>query len=494
MFIGGEWVPSETGRVLAITNPATGESVGEVPDASATDVSKACEAAATAFSSWRRVPAAERARLLHAVADGLRDRTDALASTLTSELGRPISGSRREIERTADMLDYFAEEGVRLRGEIPMMNLPNERVMVLKEPVGVVVAIAPFNYPISLMSMKLGPAFATGCTVVAKPSSLTPLSTLMLAEVFEKAGFPPGVLNVVTGRGNEAGRALVEHPIPRKVSFTGGTEAGKTIAAAATGTLKRVTLELGGQSPAIVSDDADIAAAIPALVSQAYSNSGQFCYRVNRIYAGENVYEAFCEGFAQAAAGLRVGNGFDPETQVGPLADEATYRKSLSQVEDAMAKGARLLQGGERLRGDAYDSGYFMPPTALSDTDHSMLAMREETFGPVVGIMPVSDLEEAVHLANDSRYGLAAYVFCRDAERGLRLAEQCEAGSVWVNGIHRTYNLVPFGGYKESGLGREKSRFGLDEYVELKTIYLTRQTLEQTMQEGKPERQAGEIT
>jgi succinate-semialdehyde dehydrogenase/glutarate-semialdehyde dehydrogenase len=472
MLIAGEWVPSETGRVLTITDPATGDPVGEVPEASAADVNKACEAATTAFSSWRRVPAADRARLLHAAAAGLRDHTEALASALTSELGRPIGGSRREIERSADMLDYFAEEAIRLRGEIPMMNLPNERVMVVKEPVGVVVAIAPFNYPISLLSMKLGPALATGCTVVAKPSSLTPLSTLKLAEVFEEAGFPPGVLNVVTGRGSEAGRALVEHPIPRKVSFTGGTEAGKTIAAAATRTLKRLTLELGGQSPAIVGDDADIAEAIPALVSQAYANSGQFCYRVSRIYAGRSIYDEFCEQFAQTAAGLRVGSGFDPETQVGPVVDASTYRKSLTQVDDAIARGAQLLTGGQRLRGSAYDGGYFMPPTVLSNTDHSMLVMREETFGPVVGIMAVDDLEEATRLANDSPYGLAAYVYCGDTARALRVAEQCEAGTVWVNGIHRTYNLVPFGGYKESGLGREKSRFALDEYIELKTIYL----------------------
>jgi len=473
MLIAGEWVPSETGRLLTITDPATGKPIGEVPAASVEDVNKACEAAATAFSSWRRVPAEERAGLLHVAAAGLHSRIDALASMLTSELGRPIGGSRREIERTADMLDYFAEEGIRLRGEIPLMNLPNERVMVVKEPVGVVAAIAPFNYPITLLSMKLGPALATGCTVVAKPSSLTPLSTLMLAEVFEDAGFPPGVLNVVTGSGSEAGRALIEHPIPRKVSFTGGTRTGKAIAASVTGTLKRLTLELGGQSPAIVCDDADITRAIPALVSQAYANSGQFCYRVSRIYVGENVYEAFCGRFAEAAAELRVGNGFDPGTQVGPLADEATFRKSLAQVDDAVAKGAHLLQGGKRLDGDGYEGGYFMPPTVLSATDHSMLVMREETFGPVVGIMPVSDVEEAIRLANDSRYGLAAYIYCGDVARALRLADECEAGTVWVNGIHRTYNLVPFGGYKESGLGREKSRFGLDEYLELKTIYLT---------------------
>lgn len=473
MLIGGSWVPSRTGRVLPVLDPATGSQVGEVPDASAIDIDDACRAAAAAFIAWRTVPAAERARLLHAAASGLRSNTDTIAATLTSELGRPLAGSVQEITRTAEMLDYFAEEGLRLRGEIPLMNLPDEHVMVVKEPVGVVAAIAPFNYPISLLAMKLGPALATGCTVVAKPSTLTPLSSLQLAEVFTDVGFPPGVINMVTGRGGEAGRALVEHPIPRHVSFTGGTRAGKEIAAAVSGTLKRLTLELGGQSPALVAEDADLARAIPALAAQAYANSGQFCYRVARIYVAESVYDRFCEDFADSASQLRVGNGFDPGTQVGPMADEATFHQAQAQVDDALAKGARLLTGGGRLTGAAHAGGWFMPPTALADTDHTMMVMQEETFGPVVGIMPVADMEEAASLANDSRFGLAAYVFTADLGRALQLAGRCEAGSVWVNGIHRTYNHVPFGGYKESGLGREKSRFGLDEYLEFKTIYLT---------------------
>lgn len=473
MLIDGTWTSGESGRVIQVTDPATGAHVGEVPDASAADVHEACVAAATAFPTWRTVPAAERSRLLRAAAAELRTRADALAATLTSELGRPLGGSLQEVTRTADLVDYFAEEGVRLRGEIPLVNIPDERILIVREPVGVVAAIAPFNYPLTLLCMKVAPALATGCTVVAKPASTTPLSTLMLAEAFQDAGLPPGVLNIITGRGDEAGRALVEHPIPRKVSFTGGTAAGKAIAGAATGTLKRVTLELGGQSPAIVTDDVDLDRTIPGLVRQAYANTGQYCYRVSRVYFAGAGYEEFCAAFARAASDLELGNGFDPATEVGPLIDEAGYLRAQSHVDDAVSKGARLLSGGERLRGTTYAGGYFMAPTVLADTDHSMLVMRDETFGPVVGIMAVRDVDDAVAHANDSRYGLAAYVFSGDTATALGVADRCEAGTVWVNGIHRTYDFAPFGGYKESGWGREKSRFGLDEYTELKTIYLT---------------------
>jgi len=473
MLVAGEWVPSVTGRTLVVTDPATGRPVDEVPDASDEDVARACVAARDAFSTWRHTRAPERARILHAAAAGLRSRLDTLAASLTAEIGRPLGGSRREIERTADLLDFFAEEATRLRGELPLMGFSGEHVMVVREPVGVVAAIVPFNYPVTLLSMKVGAALATGCTVVAKPSALAPLTCLLVAEVFRDAGLPAGALNTITGRGGEAGRALVEHPIPRKVSFTGGTAVGRQIAAIAVGTTKRLTLELGGQSPAIVGEDADLDEAVASLVAQAYANSGQFCYRVNRIYASGSIYHTFCERFAATASALRVGPGSDPEIDLGPLIDAAAYHKCRAQVDDAIAKGARLLTGGSRLRGDVFDHGYFMAPTVLAETDHSMLVMREESFGPVVGIMAVADLEEAVGLANDSRYGLAAYVFCGDAMRGFRLAEALEAGTVWVNGIHRTYDFAPFGGYKQSGLGREKSRFGLDEYLELKTIYLT---------------------
>ena len=462
-----------TGRTASVTDPATGEVIGQVPLGTAEDADRAVRSAEAAFGDWRARPMAERAALQHAAASALRSRSDEFARTLTREVGRPLAGSRSEVERTAALLDYFAEEGLRLRGEIPKLDLPDERVLVVKEPVGVVVAIVPFNYPLTLLTFKLGAALITGCTVVAKPALETPLTTLMLAELFREVGYPPGAFIVVTGRGSEIGQALVEHPIPRKVAFTGGTAAGKRIAAAATGTNKRVTLELGGQCPAIVCDGADLDVAVPALLRQTFENAGQFCYRVNRMYVQRGIFGAFAERFAAAARGLVVGNGLAPGTQMGPLRRADVLRKTEEHVSDAVAKGARLLAGGERMTGPGYERGYFWPPTVLAQTDHSMRIMTEETFGPAVGLMPIGTLDEAIAHANDTPYGLAAFVFSRDLATALRAAERCEAGSVWVNDIHRSYDQVPFGGYKQSGLGREKSRHGLDEYLELKTIYLS---------------------
>ncbi|HLB49426.1 MAG TPA: NAD-dependent succinate-semialdehyde dehydrogenase [Anaerolineales bacterium] len=472
-FINGEWVPSLSGRMIPVRNPATGEVIDTVPAGDAADADRAVRAAHAAFPGWRARPMAERAKLQHAAAAEMRKRIDQLAHSLTLEMGRPLAGARTELERSAELLDYFAEEGLRLTGDLPLLNLPDERVLVVKEPVGVVVAIPPFNYPITLLTFKLGPALITGCTVVAKPATETPLTTLRLAQIFHDAGFPPGVLNVVTGHGREIGQALIEHPIPRKISFTGGVATGKRIAAAAAQTNKRLTLELGGQCPAIVCDDADLDVALPALLKQTFDNSGQFCYRVNRMYVQRGIFDTFTERFAAAARKLTVGNGLQPGCQMGPLVNEATMRKSEEHVRDALAKGARLLAGGERLTGAEFDRGYFWPPTVLTHTHHSMLIMTEETFGPVVGLMPIETLAEAIACANDTPYGLAAFIFTKNLAHAWRAAERCEAGSVWVNNIHRSYNQVPFGGYKESGLGREKSRYGLEEYLELKTIYLS---------------------
>lgn len=471
-FLHGEWSPSATARTIPVENPATGELIDTVPLGNAADADRAIASAAAALRPWRRTPMAQRAKLQHGAAQRLRDRADDFARLLTLELGRPLAGSRAEIDRTADLLDYFAEEGLRLKGELPMINEASERVLVVKEPVGVVVAIAPFNYPLTLLTFKLGAALITGCTVVAKPATATPLTTLKLAELFHQVGYPPGVFNALTGSGGELGTVLVEHPTPRKIAFTGSSAAGKRIAAMAARTSKRVTLEMGGQSPAIVCRDADLDRAIPAMVKHAFANSGQFCYRVNRIYAHRDVYSPFVERFAQAAARLKVGNGLDPGCELGPLVDQEIFATSVSQVEDARSRGARLVTGGARLTGGAFDAGWFFPPTVLADTSHAMKIMTEETFGPVVGVMPFDDLAAAIELANDSPYGLAGYVFSRDLGVALRTAEELEAGSVWVNDIHRSYNMVPFGGYKESGLGREKSHHGLEEYLELKTIYL----------------------
>lgn len=472
-FIDGKWTPATASRLIQVINPATGEAIESVPSGNATDADRAIVSAGAAFKLWRKIPMAHRAKLQHMAAQRLRERADEFARLLTLELGRPLAGSKIEIERSADLLDYFAEEGLRLRGEIPMINEESERVLVVKEPVGVVIAIAPFNYPITLLTFKLGAALMTGCTVVAKPASDTPLTTLLLAELFHQVGYPPGVFNAITGSGSELGRALVEHPTPRKIGFTGSSPVGKRIAAMAVATNKRLTLEMGGQSPAIVCRDANLDTAVAALVQHSFANSGQFCYRVNRIYADREIYPVFIERFARAAAALKVGNGLDPDCDLGPMVSEEIFRTSVEHVADALSMGARVATGGARLLGGDYDHGFYFPPTVLVDTSQAMKIMRDETFGPVVGVMSYTSLPEAIEMANDSVFGLASYVFSGDLGVALSTAEELEAGSVWVNNIHRSYNMVPFGGYKESGLGREKSRYGLEAYLELKTIYLS---------------------
>ncbi len=355
---------------------------------------------------------------------------------------------------------------------MPLTGTTGEKVIVTREPVGVVIAITPFNYPVTLLTFKLGAALIAGCTVVAKPAEDTPLSTLMLAGLFHEAGFPPGCFNVVTGKGRDIGMAMIEHPIPRKVAFTGGTIAGKTIAAAAAATMKRVTLELGGQCPAIVCEDADLDSAAAAIARHAFANSGQFCYRVNRVYVERPVYEAFLALLVQHAGKFDVGDGLTSACALGPLVNEKIYRNSERHVTDARNNGARILVGGERLRGGIYDNGFFFPPTIVADADHSMLVMTEETFGPVLGVMPFDDKAEALRLANDTRYGLAGFVFASNLATALALGEEIEAGSVWINNIHRSNHNVPFGGMKESGIGREKGRYGVESYLEYKTLYL----------------------
>ncbi|SEI60785.1 succinate-semialdehyde dehydrogenase / glutarate-semialdehyde dehydrogenase [Deinococcus reticulitermitis] len=473
LYIGGGWVPSASGERTKVLNPATGEVVGTVARGNAEDVDRAMEVAAAAFAAWRRVPTRERVRLQRRAAELLRARAGEFAQLLTLELGRPLAGARLEIERVANLLEDYAEEALRLRGEVPFINEGGERILVLQEPVGVVAAIAPFNYPINLLAFKLGAALPVGCTVVAKPADDTPLSTLRLAELFTEAGFPPGVFNVITGPGRVLGEAMVAHPTPRKVAFTGSTGAGQRIAEVASHTNKRLTLELGGQCPAILCADADLERAVPAITRHAFANSGQFCYRVNRIYVHEDLYAEFVERLGEAAGQLKVGHGLDAGVDLGPMVNEKIFRTSVEHVRDARAGGARIVTGGERLRGAAYDGGFFFPPTVIADATSDMKIMTEETFGPVVGVMPFTDLEDALRLANDTVYGLAAFAFTRDLAQGLRIAEAFEAGSVWINNIHRSSNLAPFGGYKQSGVGREKGRYGLESYLEYKTVYLS---------------------
>ena len=470
-FINGMWTKPRSEQYADVFNPCTGEVIETFACSNIEDVNEALHVANLAFKNWKKTPVAQRAVLQHKAATLMRQNTERLANSLASELGRPLAGCFTEISRSADLLDFYAEEGLRMKGEIPLHNLEGEKALIVREAIGVVVAITPFNYPITLLVMKLGAALMAGCTVVAKPSEDTPISTLILAEIFMEAGYPPGVFNVLTGWGYEIGNALIEHPITAKIAFTGGTSTGKRIGATAAMHNKRITLELGGQSPAIVCEDADITTAVIAIVRHAFANSGQFCYRVNRVYVHKTKYQAFLAQAVALAQKLKLGNPHS-NADMGPIVNQKIYQNSEAQVLDALEKGATVLTGGQRLRGEEYDKGWYFPPTIISDTNHSMKIMTEETFGPVVGIMPFETNEEAIALANDSEYGLAAYVFSEQVGTGLRMAESLEAGSVWINNISRSYHDVPFGGVKQSGIGREKGHYGIEAYTELKTIYL----------------------
>jgi len=472
MFIDGRFHPSDGGARFDVLNPATGEVVDTVPDATAADADRAIAAAARAFGDWRQRPMTERAAIQKACAAAMRARAPEIGALLHAELGRPLDGCITEISRSADLLDIYAEEGLRLQASMSLGAGPGEKTIVTRDPVGVVVAITPFNYPITLLMFKLGAALAAGCTMVAKPSEDTPLSTLKLAEVFADAGLPAGCFNVVTGRGRALGEALVDHPVPRKIAFTGSTAVGKAIAAAAAGTMKRLTLELGGQSAAIVCADADLDKATTAIARHGFANSGQFCYRVNRVYADRAIHDSFVAQLTEKVSKLTLAPA-GGEGDLGPLVNEKILANSAAQVADARAKGARIALGGDRQTGPGFDGGHYFPPTIIAGATPDMDILREETFGPVLGICAVDSPAEALALANDSRYGLAGFVFTRDLARGLALCEGMEAGSVWLNDIQRSSHYVPFGGMKQSGLGREKGRYGVESYLEYKTLYLS---------------------
>jgi succinate-semialdehyde dehydrogenase / glutarate-semialdehyde dehydrogenase len=471
MFIEGAWTPSVTGATQAVTDPRSGAVFDTVPQGNAVDADIAVRSAERAFGTWRRVPMADRVRLQKRLAQAMRDAAPLIGGALHRELGRPLPACLAEVGRAADLLDIYAEEGQRVHSTMTSGG-PGEKTVVTRDPVGVVVAITPFNYPLNLLMFKLGAALVAGCTVVAKPSADTPTSTLMLAELFHRTGLPAGVFNVVTGAGRAIGDALVNHPIPRKIAFTGGTAAGKAIAAAAVQTMKRVTLELGGQSAAIICADADIDKAAEAIARHGFANSGQFCYRVNRIYVERAVYEPFLAKLLARVRKFTLAPS-GGEGDLGPLVNEKIYANCPAQVEDARAKGARILCGGARQTGSGFDGGFYFQPTLVADATHDMLVLTEETFGPVLGICPVDDGWQGLAHANANRYGLAGFVFTRDLARGLTLCEGMEAGSVWLNDIQRSSHYEPFGGMKESGVGREKGRYGVESYLEYKTMYLS---------------------
>ena len=465
-FIDGTWCRADDGATVDIRNPADGSIVGTVPVMRGGETRRAIEAAARALPEWSKRTAKERAAVLRRFAEAMIANTEDLAIIMTSEQGKPLAEARGEIAYAASFLEWFAEEGKRVYGEVIPTFRADARLMVLRQPVGVAAAITPWNFPAAMITRKLGPALAAGCTFVCKPAPQTPFSALALAELARRAGLPDGVLNIVTGDAQAIGGELTGNPLVRKFSFTGSTAVGKTLLTQCAGTVKKVSLELGGNAPFIVFDDADIDAAVQGAIVSKYRNTGQTCVCANRFYVQSGVYEAFAAKLVKAVATLRVGAGLAGPTEQGPLIDARALAKVESHVADAIAKGGRVAAGGKRhaLGGNFYE------PTVLLDVTQGMKVAREETFGPVAPLFRFDTEEEAVRMANDTEFGLAAYFYTRDLARSWRVQEALEYGIVGVNtGIFST-EVAPFGGVKESGLGREGSRHGIDDYTELKYV------------------------
>lgn len=464
-YIGGVWKTANDGRVFPVINPATGETLAQVADCGPDETREAIAAASAALPAWRAKTAAQRARLLIQWHDLILRHADDLAAILTAEQGKPLSEAKGEVRYGATFVEWFAEEGKRAYGEVIPSYAPGIRLLTLKQPIGVVGAITPWNFPNAMITRKLAPALAAGCTVALKPSEETPLSALALAALAHEAGIPAGVLNIVTTlNAPEVGRIMTEHPDVRKISFTGSTAVGKLLMRQCAPGVKKISLELGGNAPFIVFDDADVDAAVEGALTSKYRNAGQTCICANRIFVQSAVYEAFAHKFATAVAAQKVGAGHEHGVRIGPLINARALEKVSRLVAEAQAAGARALTGGAPL------GGLFYAPTVLADVQPDMRVMQEEIFGPVAPIVRFDTDEEVLRMANDTPYGLAAYFYSRDVGRIFRAAETLEYGMVGVNtGVLGTA-VAPFGGMKESGIGREGSRHGLDEFLELKFV------------------------
>jgi succinate-semialdehyde dehydrogenase / glutarate-semialdehyde dehydrogenase len=466
--IDGKWVQADSGKTLTVKNPATGEAVGEVPAMGAAETRRAIDAAARAYPGWRARLAKERGAILRKLSDLMLANADDLAVIMTAEQGKPLSESKGEIAYAASFIDWFAEEGKRVYGDTIPQNAKGRRILVQKEPIGVFAAITPWNFPSAMITRKAGPGWAAGCTGVIRPASQTPFSALALAVLAERAGMPAGVCNIITGPSAEMGAELTANPIVRKLSFTGSTEVGAKLLAQCAPTIKKTSMELGGNAPFIVFDDADLDAAVVGAMGSKYRNTGQTCVCANRILVQEGVYEAFAAKFKAAIEAMKVGNGMEPGVSQGPLINEAAVAKVEEHVADALKRGAKVLTGGKRHK----LGGTFFEPTLLAEVPHEALMFREETFGPVAPLFRFKTEAEAIALANDTEFGLAAYFYSRDVGRCFRVAEALEYGLIGINeGIISTAE-APFGGMKASGLGREGSKYGIEEYLEIKYLAL----------------------
>ncbi|NOV22597.1 NADP-dependent succinate-semialdehyde dehydrogenase [Cupriavidus necator] len=461
-FIDGRWIDGE--RRIDVTNPATGERVGQVPQLGAAETRQAIEAANRALPAWRARTAKERSALLRKWFELILASQEDLARIMTAEQGKPIAEARGEIAYAASFIEWFAEEGKRVYGDTIPAPVTNQRIVVTKEPVGVCAAITPWNFPAAMITRKAGPALAVGCTMVLKPASQTPLTALALVALAERAGIPAGVLSVVTGSASAIGGEMSSNPLVRKLTFTGSTEVGRVLMAQTASTIKKVSMELGGNAPFIVFDDADLDAAVEGAIVSKYRNAGQTCVCANRIYVQSGVYEAFAQKLVAAVAALKVGNGMEDGVRIGPLIDDKAVAKVEEHIADALGKGARLLQGGQR---HALGHSFFQP-TVLADVAPGMLVAREETFGPLAPLFRFDTEDDVVAMANDTEFGLASYFYARDLGRVWRVSERLEYGMVGVNTGLISNEVAPFGGVKQSGVGREGSHYGIDDYLVIK--------------------------
>jgi succinate-semialdehyde dehydrogenase/glutarate-semialdehyde dehydrogenase len=465
-YVDGKWSGADDGGTFAVANPATGSLLGNVPDCGAVETRRAIEAAERAWPAWRDMLAKDRCAIVRKWHDLILQHADDLALILTTEQGKPLAEAKAEIAIGAAYVEWFAEEGKRVYGDVIPTIGADRRLVVVKQPVGVCAAITPWNFPHSMITRKVAPALAAGCTVISKPAEATPYSALALAELAHRAGFPPGVFNVVVGEASEIGGEMCANPTVRKLSFTGSTEVGRLLMKQVAPTIKKLSLELGGNAPFIVFDDADLDAAAEGAIVSKYRNSGQTCVCANRLFAQDGIYDAFAAKLAERVAKLKVGNGLDAGVTQGPLINADALAKVEEHVADATGRGAKVAFGGKRhaLGGNFYE------PTVLTGVTREMKIFSEETFGPVAPLIRFKDDAEVVRLANDSEFGLASYFYSRDLGRCWRVAEQLEAGMVGVNTGLITTQVAPFGGVKQSGLGREGSKYGIDEYVEVKYI------------------------
>jgi len=467
-WVGGQWVDASSGKTISVTNPADGSTVGSVPALSAQETRDAIAAADEAFVQWRGLTAKERSAILMKWYDLMMGHQEDLAVILTTEQGKPLAEARGEIAYAASFVQWFAEEAKRVYGDTIPAASSDQRILVIRQPVGVCAAVTPWNFPAAMITRKAAPALAAGCTMVVKPASQTPLTALALAELARRAEIPAGVINVVTGSAAVIGKQLTSSPTVRKLSFTGSTEVGRQLMAECAESIKKVSLELGGNAPFIVFDDADLEKAVEGAMISKYRNSGQTCVCANRLFVQSGIYEEFSQRLVAAVEALRVGSGLESGVQQGPLIDQAALEKVARHIDDALHRGARLLTGGQRHA----LGGTFFQPTVLADVTAEMSVAVNETFGPVAPLIRFDDEADVIRMANDTPYGLAAYFYARDMGRIFRMAEALEYGMVGINTGLISTEVAPFGGVKQSGIGREGSKYGIEEYVEMKYLCL----------------------